>query len=244
MGQTATAIDKANATDTTVTTTGTSTGSQKQCMICFDKEADDMSLVCVGTDACDHWTCLHCLKTYLIHCENDRKITAECPHVDCQAVVDAELANAVLGRAYTPKEWKKSSDQDALVGKLTEKEDEEKKEEELESEKAFAKWLAENEDLVQQCQYCNVWIYREDGCDSMQCLCGYRFCWQCRTATSDSACQCEWELEHFYDNIQRVEGLGREEQLATKEDLADFAKYYRRKKNDKADEDGVGNEEE
>ena len=206
--------------------------SEKQCMICFDTQASvGHGLVCADTSraSCSHWTCRPCLETYLKHCENDRKTTPLCPHPDCQVAIATELAKDVLGRAYTPKIWLHSQSKlDTTQAKDMEGDEEKKQEEEGEllnnDDKTFTKWLAENEEQVQQCEHCNVWIYREDGCEAMQCLCGYRFCWDCKMSTSK--CECGWRVSDFYDNIRRKEGLGRDEELATEAALADFAKYY------------------
>lgn len=216
--------------------------SEKQCMICFDTQAQvGHGFVCADSNgaSCSHWTCRPCLETYLKHCENDRKNTPVCPHPDCEVAIATELAKDVLGRAYTPKVWLNS--QSKLVttkAKNVEGDEEEKQEEEEElvdnDDKAFDEWLAENEEQVQQCEHCNVWIYREDGCESMQCLCGYRFCWDCKMSTKK--CECGWCVSDFYDNIRRKEGLGRDEELATEEELADFAKYYQQTE-EEGDED-------
>ena len=226
-----------DATTTDATTTATKmTESQNQCMICFDTETQvNQGLVMCAND-CKHWICRPCLKTYLIHCENNRKTTAVCPHPDCQVVVRTELIQEVLERAYTPKVWQKMSNQDNDDG------EEKKGEDELVDDSDFAKWLTENENEVQQCEHCSVWIYRDDGCYAMQCLCGYRFCWECKMACSK--CDCGWDVGDFYDNIRRIEGLGRKEELANADDLDNFASYYQRKEQGDDDDDDDSDKEE
>ena len=214
------------ATGTTHDTNASMTTMEnKRCMICFEDgtTADNPNgNFLIRTEACHHWTCRSCLETYLKHRENDRKATAVCPDPDCQVMIQADLAKEILGRAYTPKVWEKCSA--AMTASATSR-DKKKKEEELDNERAFAKWLSDNP--VQQCEHCDAWISRVDGCEAMQCLCGYRFCWDCQMAADQ--CDCGWCISEFYDNIRRDEGMGRDLELATEEELANFAEFYQRK---------------
>jgi len=62
---------------------------------------------------------------------------------------------------------------------------------------ATAAWLERNTRL---CGGCGVHLEKSDGCDKVQCLCGWRFCWQCGSVGA----RCECNPGHgFFDNVLR-----------------------------------------
>lgn len=168
-----------------------------------------------------HCFCRSCLEAYLIQCENDRKTAPMCPHPDCHIVLETLLISDILSRPYQPKVWYTPVD-----------EDEKKSEDFVDNEyDAFMVWANENDAM--QCKNCHAFIVRDEGCEAMQCLCGWRFCWSCRspiqcsTSRNDNGiCSCGHNVQDFYDNIRRRENLDAAPQLATIEDLQNMKDYY------------------
>ncbi|CAB9513859.1 ERGIC and golgi 2 [Seminavis robusta] len=200
-----------------------------KCLICLEDNAcTGFSLVQLNDESkCRHSVCRACLRHYLVQSENDRRTNANCPEPDCRAQMLQSVVEDILGRSYSPKVW--------IPGKVGEE-----KAQKEDPEESLERWLRENG--AQQCLNCNVWITREEGCDAMQCLCGWRFCWECvapiRTSKDEiDVCICGHSNTDFYDNILNDEGLGVAPRLATLEELRDMAAFYeRRKDEDNSDE--------
>lgn len=204
------------------------TSKPRQCLICLD---DESSFGCSlqplqnrsdePQSCCQHLVCRDCLYCYLIHCENDRKIEAVCPHPECREIINIAVSEMILGREYCPKVWFPEEDKkDATTLETV--------------DETFLEWINENE--VQQCKNCHAFIEREDGCDAMQCLCGWRFCWECKApirtskeVCEDVCCLCFHGDGDFYDNILRHEGYSGAPRLATLVDLQDMAAFYERR---------------
>ena len=58
-------------------------------------------------------------------------------------------------------------------------------------------WLQAN---TRQCGNCASYIEKMDGCDLMECLCGYRFCFRC--GQQGGNCSCTPAHHVFWDNVQ------------------------------------------
>jgi len=197
------------------------------CMICLEQGSEDTAvakdgllLLRVHSD-CPHHVCRPCLKTYLLCCENERKASAICPDPDCETIVTMELAKEILGREYT---WTTPAATKTDTGAPS-------PDPEKDQDQDLIKWLQENE--ARNCGHCGAWIVREDGCDTMQCLCGWRFCYLCREDAEDG-CGCGHSEGDFYDNILDLEGAAAPD-LATDEDLQKFAEFCHRRLEDYAE---------
>jgi hypothetical protein len=57
-------------------------------------------------------------------------------------------------------------------------------------------WLQEQTRL---CPSCGVRIQKIEGCDLMECMCGYRFCYRC--GSQGAQCSCTPLNHYFWDNI-------------------------------------------
>mmetsp|Transcript_2825 Transcript_2825/g.4093 ORF Transcript_2825/g.4093 Transcript_2825/m.4093 type:complete len:277 (-) Transcript_2825:410-1240(-) len=191
------------------------------CLICLEaqdtppQQQQQQQLVSLCDASC-HKVCRDCFKNYLVHCEDDRKNTVVCPHPNCSSHVSRDTMRTVLGRDYCPKVWEITTKEEKLDQDLSE-------------------WLRDNE--ARECMHCHAWIVREDGCDAMQCLCGWRFCWECRTPVKnydsdnddddddEGFCSCGFGHDEFYDNVLEREGTRPPKQLATTHDLEHFAAF-------------------
>ena len=92
-------------------------------------------------------------------------------------------------------------------------------------DQATAEWL---ESQTKLCGGCGARVCKSDGCDKMQCLCGYRFCWRCGSV--DATCNCN-PGHGFFDNVMRRPDFSRDTRQATAleaQDMATFLAQVRR----------------
>lgn len=179
------------------------------CPICFEETPLHSS------QPCKHNSCLACLKIWFETCEVAGQPSPTCP--TCRNTVDD--ARFVLGRPYetavtaTGDYPRQNGQQD--VDDLT------------------REWLEEAQ--AKPCRGCGAWILKRDGCDLMQCLCGYRFCWTCgETPGSEECCNCSPPDHYFYDNI--VDRMARPGPpgIATWEELQDLRGFIENHKTEEA----------
>mmetsp|Transcript_6536 Transcript_6536/g.11866 ORF Transcript_6536/g.11866 Transcript_6536/m.11866 type:complete len:246 (+) Transcript_6536:93-830(+) len=198
-----------------------------QCEICFDTQ-DEMTpsnelifVHCFDQETDVHWFCRLCTRMYLFQCENDRKEgPLVCPHDGCSTTLSEILVKEVLQRPYRPKVWYGGPQQEQPPNNNNVSDDE--------NDLAFHQWIAEQDYM--QCQNCQAYIMRDEGCGAMQCLCGWRFCFECKTPIhDDSVCDCFYEAHDFYDNILKSEGMDQAPTVATQDELQDMAGFYSRR---------------
>lgn len=199
----------------TTTNTTTSNTTTMECMICLEDRAIGGSVIPMDADSqtCAHFSCDECFQKYFIECEQQRKPTPICPHPGCQAIINPTTIEKILGRSYKPMVWNLSKEAEGQNDDNHDSNDDS-------DTVLFQKWLKENE--AQQCSNCKVYIVREEGCDAIQCLCGYRFCWTCKGAE----CNCGHCESEYFDNIWRDEDLEEIPVVATPEDLMNFKEFY------------------
>ena len=70
---------------------------------------------------------------------------------------------------------------------------------------------------------------KDSGCDKLQCICGYRVCWKCKTAKA--ACNCN-PGHGFIDNVTGFASWG-ETKVASKEELKDLKTFLEKKRSKK-----------
>ena len=157
------------------------------CSICYDPKTTMITLT-----RCKHAFCRLCLQTWL----HQRQSLSEASRINnvtpslgsplneyccpqCRQIIDGHdiereqlLVLPVATTLLHPT-------QDTIVGELEDVVDSgtANEEEEDDIEALTMDWLRENGAV--QCGNCRSWIVREDGCDAMICLCGFRFCWTC-----------------------------------------------------------------
>ena len=251
---------------TTSTSNNSNTATRRRppprCEICFDDENEiattssnnDLIFVHWFDHQMDiHWFCKQCIRQYLIQCENDRKQgPVKCPYDGCSVYLADTVVKEILQRPYQPKVWyennatitdeKVSTDE---VVKEDEKKDINEDEDENDDDAAFYDWISKQDHM--QCENCNVYIIREEGCEAMQCLCGWRFCYDCRLPTpvteedmdyadGSNFCTCHHNPHDFYDNILKTEGVDAPD-VATHDELQDMATFYDNRLQELDDED-------
>ena len=127
--------------------------------------------------ACLHQSCRSCLATWIKRKEDSGQTAQpECPF--CRTNISNWHVIEIMGRPFQPRESLASSETiaDEQIDQLT------------------LDWI--NEHTV-ACKACGSQIEKESGtCDLMECLCGYRFCYNCGAA--DGSCNCT--PGHIFDN--------------------------------------------
>lgn len=147
-----------------------------QCPICCEELKG--SIIPVELRGCAHVVCQGCLVEWFKTCEQNHLDAPTCPQ--CRQSIAVEETEVILGRAYVPPSTFRDilHEQDVL-------------------DELTREWLTEQE--AKMCRNCGAWITLEDGCDAVQCLCGYRFCWGCGLGRDD--CECGIDNDDFYDNL-------------------------------------------
>ena len=173
-----------------------------RCPICLD----EVPLTVLA--GCSHAACQPCLAQFFTTLETTGSPWAKCPMPDCHTPVAPEAVWSLLGRAYKPAAAETATNTDPH-----------------EVDRATAEWL---ESQTKLCGGCGARVCKSDGCDKMQCLCGYRFCWRCGSV--DATCNCN-PGHGFFDNVMRRPDFSRDTRQATAleaQDMATFLAQVRR----------------
>ena len=173
-----------------------------RCPICLD----EVPLTVLA--GCSHAACQPCLAQFFTTLETTGTPSAKCPMPDCHTPVAPEAVWSLLGRAYKPAAAETATNTDPH-----------------EVDQATAEWL---ESETKLCGGCGARVCKSDGCDKMQCLCGYRFCWRCGSV--DATCNCN-PGHGFFDNVMRRPDFSRDTRQATAleaQDMATFLAQVRR----------------
>ncbi|KAL7539418.1 hypothetical protein ACHAWF_006403 [Thalassiosira exigua] len=128
------------------------------CQLCYEESS---SIVTVSN--CKHKSCRACLTTW-IQKEESSGPTAKptCPF--CRVLISKEDVIALLGRPFQPK---KAVVEAGEVDELT------------------LQWLNEHTKL---CEGCGSRIEKVSGCNLIECLCGWRFCFGCGSPGGRCGC--------------------------------------------------------
>lgn len=126
---------------------------------------------------CGHHACHDCVWRWIVHNESAGQAVVQCPF--CRVVLIETDMSQILGRPYQPQSGGNyiATDDSPMDG-LT------------------RQWLQSH---TRQCGNCGNRIEKHDGCDLMECLCGYRFCFECGRQGGD--CHCTPEHHVFWDNV-------------------------------------------
>ena len=83
---------------------------------------------------------------------------------------------------------------------------------------------------VRQCGNCGAQVLREEGCRAIQCICGFRFCYECSHPMDRCTCVDGLGNFAFFDNLIGTEGEFRDipPPVATGEDLTHFREFIDR----------------
>ena len=132
------------------------------CPICCEiksVEADG----CVLTN-CFHAQCRDCLRQWFQRIEKTGQVLQPaCPM--CRVEVSKENTIDILGRPFQ------------ATSPINQRE--------MEADDLTRHWLEQN---TRPCPCCGISIEKIDGCDKMECRCGYRFCYQCGCFGASCCC--------------------------------------------------------
>ena len=182
------------------------------CTICYENDEKEVRLFQLS--GCEHTICHVCMKTWLLQSEREMIDTPACP--TCKMVFEIGLAEDVLGRPYEAAKAIKEEAREA-------------------PDKDLLAWLEANG--CQQCDNCGAYIEREDGCDAVMCLCGYRFCWECMVSAEDG---CDCQHEDYYDNVRGFD-TSEEVPVATSDEIRNLKVFLKaRVMDDSENEEGDG----
>lgn len=170
------------------------------CPICLD----DVPLTVLA--GCRHAACRQCLTQFLTSLETTGAPSPKCPMPDCHTPMAPEEVWVFLGRAYKPAAAETVPSHPTNTNPS-------------EADQATAEWL---ESQTKLCGGCGARVCKSDGCDKMQCLCGYRFCWRCGSV--DASCSCN-PGHGFFDNVMRRPDFSRDTRQATALEAQDMATF-------------------
>ena len=174
-----------------------------RCPICLD--AVPLTVLA----GCSHAACRPCLTQFLTSVETTGAPSPKCPMPDCHTPIAPEEACSLLGRAYKPAAAETAPSHPAATATTSLSE----------ADQATAAWL---ESQTKLCGGCGARVCKSDGCDKMQCLCGYRFCWRCDSV--DANCSCN-PGHGFFDNVMRRPDFSRATRRATALEAQDMATF-------------------
>lgn len=128
------------------------------CPICCSEDLSISSGSSITLSTCGHASCKSCLVKWVEREESSgQTMSPTCPF--CRAVISDTDVLAILARPFQPREaLAKDSNAEEEIDELT------------------MQWLIEH---TKVCQGCGTRVEKSFGCDHMECLCGYRFCYNC-----------------------------------------------------------------
>ena len=144
------------------------------CALCY--EDFPKSSMC-RLSQCGHESCLECFTRWIATEEASGTISLPvCPF--CRLKISDQDVLTILDRPYHPCEASATGP-------------------EVEMDDLTRQWLEEE---TRQCGNCGARIAKvPGGCNMMECLCGYRFCYSC--GSQGAQCSCSPSNHYFWDNI-------------------------------------------
>mmetsp|Transcript_13466 Transcript_13466/g.21458 ORF Transcript_13466/g.21458 Transcript_13466/m.21458 type:complete len:341 (+) Transcript_13466:59-1081(+) len=137
------------------------------CPICC--EDDELVLL----HACSHKSCKTCLTKWIEKEETSGPETASCPF--CRVSLNGKDVYLIIGRQFKPREPATNKPSSEEIDELT------------------LEWINSQTKL---CPGCGYRIEKDDGCNHMECICGYEFCFGC----GQSSCDCLRDGAGDFDN--------------------------------------------
>ena len=138
------------------------------CPLCYDEDSTSTAASTVILSVCQHHSCMTCFVRWTNEEEcSGRTAGPTCPF--CRIVISDDDVVRVLGRPFQPRK--------AINHAEVPTNDE--------VDEFTLHWI--NEHTV-PCAMCGYRIEKSDGCDKVECLCGYRFCYRCGAA--NGICDC------------------------------------------------------
>jgi hypothetical protein len=161
-------------------------------LCCEDKPLSAMCLL----SRCSHESCKDCITKWIEKTEasGHQRTQPTCPF--CRLELTEAETFVILGRSFHPATASSAAPTEVEADELT------------------LQWLQEQ---TRPCPHCGALIEKGEGCDLMECLCGYRFCYGC--GSQGAECPCTPENHVFFDNIARRNAdRGAQEGAAVDED--------------------------
>lgn len=199
------------------TTTAATTTTNMACPICLEDDIDG----CMLLSTCQHQACRTCLQQWFQVEETTGQDRPTCPVDGCRAPVGQEDAQQVLGRTFVPAGSYKHNNQKKrkrapTTSTITD------------TDSSAATTAGDDDDtwLTQsgaiRCGGCDTWIMKLDGCDKVQCVCGFRICWNCKTVAA--RCPCTPKNHGFVDNITGLPDFAEARHVLPKQQLTHHVK--------------------
>lgn len=117
--------------------------------------------VVVTLSACRHRSCKSCMAKWIEREEASGQDSCSCPF--CRSTIVRDDLLAILGRPFQPRQ--------ASLDQASSSNNEEQQMDDL-----TRQWMSEH---TVPCRGCGSLIEKESGCDLIECLCGFRFCYSC-----------------------------------------------------------------
>lgn len=146
-------------------------------LCCHEKPTSSM----VSLSRCSHESCHNCMVQWVTNQESSGRTTPPiCPF--CRVELSEPDVLLLLGRPFQPKGSLNSTSSRPV---------------EEEMDELTLHLLQEQ---TRQCTSCGAYIEKvPGGCDLMECLCGYRFCYNC--GKPGGTCSCTPSHHYFWDNV-------------------------------------------
>eukprot|EP00581_Thalassiosira_minuscula_P015447 CAMPEP_0183725608 /NCGR_PEP_ID=MMETSP0737-20130205/20950_1 /TAXON_ID=385413 /ORGANISM="Thalassiosira miniscula, Strain CCMP1093" /LENGTH=334 /DNA_ID=CAMNT_0025956651 /DNA_START=44 /DNA_END=1048 /DNA_ORIENTATION=+ len=137
------------------------------CPLC----CEDAELVLLN--ACSHKSCRACLAKWIEKEESSGQDAVACPF--CRVNLNDKDVYSLIGRQFQRRESSVNEQSSDEIDELT------------------LEWINSQ---TKMCPGCGYRVEKDDGCNHMECLCGYEFCFGC----GQSRCSCEYNGAGDFDN--------------------------------------------
>mmetsp|Transcript_10105 Transcript_10105/g.18206 ORF Transcript_10105/g.18206 Transcript_10105/m.18206 type:complete len:331 (-) Transcript_10105:179-1171(-) len=145
----------------------TSAASLSLCPLCYEEDLSAPPTPGVILSTCRHHSCRACMVKWIEREEaSGQARPPTCPF--CRSTIIEEDVLTILGRPFQPRQATANNPNgDDEIDELT------------------LQWINEH---TLPCGGCGSLIEKESGCDLIECLCGYRFCFSCGVAGGECPC--------------------------------------------------------
>lgn len=179
------------------------------CSICCENQLEPLH---VFSSRCGHGCCKVCIRRWIEKEETTGQVLPTCPF--CRCNLDDEAVITVIGRNFLPKG---TTGLNCTNNAAHEMDD------------LTMQFIQEQ---TRPCPCCGIPIMKLDGCDLMECLCGFRYCYACGSPRAQ--CDCTPAHHYFWDNILD-QSAPRQPPVAARIDqetrqITNLASYLRREK--------------